>query len=118
MDCWFYIDFWRINVILKFDAYPVPWVDELLDHLGEAWYIITLDLTKGYWHIPLDSVSQEKNIFTTPRGFYHFSRMSFSLHGVPVIFQWLIDRLLLSQVEYTAVCQDNVVIYIAAGRTT
>lgn len=46
--CRFCIDFWRINVISMFDPYSMPWVGELLDHLGEAQYIMTLDLTKGY----------------------------------------------------------------------
>lgn len=32
----FCIDFWRINVISKFDAYLMLWVDELMDCLGEA----------------------------------------------------------------------------------
>lgn len=37
----------------QFDAYPVPQVDELLDWLGKTKYIMTLDLAKGYWQIPL-----------------------------------------------------------------
>ncbi|CAM5127553.1 unnamed protein product [Eretmochelys imbricata] len=45
----FCIDFQRVNAISKFDAYPMPHVNELLDRLGEACYITTLDLTKGYW---------------------------------------------------------------------
>lgn len=33
---WFCMDFRKVNAISRFDAYPMPWVDELLDYLGEA----------------------------------------------------------------------------------
>ncbi len=41
-------DFRRLNEVSEFDSYPMPRVDELLDRLGRARYISTLDLTKGY----------------------------------------------------------------------
>ncbi len=40
-------DFHRLNEVSEFDGYPIPQVDELLDRLGTARYISTLDLTKG-----------------------------------------------------------------------
>ncbi|KAI2645215.1 Retrovirus-related Pol polyprotein from transposon 17.6 [Labeo rohita] len=46
-------DFRRLNEVSEFDGYPIPRVDELLDHLGRARYITTLDLTIGYWQWPL-----------------------------------------------------------------
>ncbi|KAL0188186.1 hypothetical protein M9458_015285, partial [Cirrhinus mrigala] len=46
-------DFRRLNEVSEFDGYPMPRVDELLDCLGRARYITTLDLTKGYWQWPL-----------------------------------------------------------------
>lgn len=42
------IDFWRVNTMSKFDAYPMPRVNELLEKLGAVKYISTLALTKGY----------------------------------------------------------------------
>uniref|UniRef100_A0A9J8AFX2 Integrase catalytic domain-containing protein n=1 Tax=Cyprinus carpio carpio TaxID=630221 RepID=A0A9J8AFX2_CYPCA len=42
-------DFRRLNEVSEFDGYPMPRVDELLDRLGRARFISTLDLTKGYW---------------------------------------------------------------------
>ena len=34
--------------VTRIDAYPMPRIDELLDRIGKAQYIITLDLTRGY----------------------------------------------------------------------
>ena len=32
----------------KFNAYPMPHIDDLLDAVGRAIYLTTLDLAKGY----------------------------------------------------------------------
>lgn len=88
------IDFRNINAVSMFDAYPMPQIDELLDHLGTANYITTLDLTKGYWQISLDLCSREKTVFATQTGLYQFVRMPFSLHGAPAPFQSMMDHLL------------------------
>ncbi len=50
-------DFRKLNEVSEFDEYPMTWVDELLDRLGKARYINTLDLTKGYWQVPLSQSS-------------------------------------------------------------
>lgn len=87
----FCIDFQMVNLISRFDAYPMPQVDELLEHLREAQYISTLDLTKGYWQIPMELGSKEKTAFAMPKGLYQFTRMPFRLHVAPATFQRLID---------------------------
>ncbi|XP_039350382.1 uncharacterized protein LOC120374581 [Mauremys reevesii] len=107
----FCIDFRRVNAISKFDAYPMPRIDELLARLGEARYITTLDLSKGYWQIPLEPASREKTAFATPTGLYQFTRMPFGLHGAPATFQRLMDRLLQPHQDYVAAYLDDVVIY-------
>ena len=59
----FCVDYRKVNEVSRFDAYPMPRVDELLDRLGTARFFSTLDLTKGYWQIPLSPESKEKNGF-------------------------------------------------------
>ncbi len=44
----FCVDYRKVNAVSKFDAYPMPRVDELLDRLGTAHFYSTLDLTKDY----------------------------------------------------------------------
>lgn len=44
----FCIDFRKINTISRFDAYPMPWVEEFLDWLGGAMFLSMLNLMKGY----------------------------------------------------------------------
>ena len=43
------MDYRKLNQETKFDAYPMPRIEELLDEIGKAKFITTLDLAKGYW---------------------------------------------------------------------
>ena len=52
------VDFCRLNKVTKADSYPILRVYELIDRIGRAQYIIALDLTKGYWQVPVAKESQ------------------------------------------------------------
>ncbi len=85
----FCVDYRKVNAVSKFDAYPMPRVDELLDRLGVARFYSTLDLTKGYWQIPLSPLSKEKTAFTMPFGLHQYITLPIGLFGAPATFQRL-----------------------------
>ena len=37
--------------VSDFDAYPMPRVDDLIERLGPARKLTTMDLAKGYWQV-------------------------------------------------------------------
>lgn len=89
------IDFRKLNSVSEFDAYPMPRVDDLLEKIGAAKYINTLDLCKGYWQVPLEKSSRQYTAFRTPpAGLFQFTVMPFGLHGAPATFQRLMDQVL------------------------
>ena len=45
------VDYRRLNAETVMDAYPMPRVDDILDQVGQAKYITTLNLAKGYWQV-------------------------------------------------------------------
>ena len=47
------VDYCRLNSVSQMNAYPVPRIDDLIDRLGEAKFITTLDLSCGYWQVPV-----------------------------------------------------------------
>ena len=47
------VDYRRLNGVSKMDAYPMPRIDELIDRLGKSCFISTMDLTRGYWQVPV-----------------------------------------------------------------
>ena len=57
------VDYRRLNTVSKMDAYPTPRIDDLIDGLGKAKYISTIDLTRGYWQVPLSQELREKSAF-------------------------------------------------------
>ena len=63
------------------EAYPPPRIDELIDGLGQSKYIITFDLTRGYWQVPVSEKDRPKTAFKMPFGLYQFNVMPFGLQG-------------------------------------
>ncbi|XP_065276934.1 killer cell immunoglobulin-like receptor 3DL1 [Emys orbicularis] len=63
-------------------------------------YLTTLDLTKGYWQVPLDPEARAKSAFTTPVGLFEFLVLPFGLKGAPATFQRLVDQLLRGMEDF------------------
>ncbi|KAL0154420.1 hypothetical protein M9458_050269, partial [Cirrhinus mrigala] len=103
-----------IVMVSEFDGYPMPRVDGLLDRLGRARYISTLDLMKGYWQVPLSETAKAKTAFSTPSGHWQYCTLAFSLHGAPATFQRMMDIILRPHQSYNAAYLDDVVIHSKA----
>lgn len=90
----FCLDSRKLNAVSKHDAYPLPYISQILDRLRDAKYLSSIDLSSAFWQIELDPTSREKTAFTIPgRGLYQFSRMCFGLTGAPATQQRLMDSL-------------------------
>ena len=48
------IDYRDVNAITVEDPYPIPRIEELLERLGDAWFISTFNLAKGYYQVPVN----------------------------------------------------------------
>lgn len=107
----FCIDFRYLNSISKFDSYPTPRIDDLIEKLGKAKYLTTIDLFRGYWQVPLSPRSKELSAFRTPWGLYHFRVMPFGLHGAPATFQRLMDKVLNGLSPFASAYLDDIVVY-------
>ena len=71
------VDYWHLNATSQTNTYPMPRIDELIDQLGHAQFLSTLDLTRGYWQVPMGKASPHKTAFvssiyiSTNDGFAH-----------------------------------------------
>ncbi|XP_054872643.1 uncharacterized protein LOC129350363 [Amphiprion ocellaris] len=95
------------NAVSAFDAYPMPRVEDLIERLGNAKYLTTLDLCKGYWQVPLTETSKNLTTFRVPSGLYRFRTMPFGLHGAPATFQQLVDDVLRGADGYAAAYTED-----------
>ncbi|CAM5124599.1 unnamed protein product [Natator depressus] len=107
----FCVDYRKLNAITVSDAYPMPRPDELLDKLGGARYLTTMDLTKGYWQVPLDADARLKSAFITPLGLYEFLTLPFGLKGAPATFQRLVDQLLRGMESFAVAYIDDICVF-------
>ena len=64
----FCIDFQKVNDLMVKDAYPLPQVNDIVDSLNGQKYFSTLDLTSGYWQVPVEQESIPKTAFVIPGG--------------------------------------------------
>ncbi|CAM4703830.1 unnamed protein product [Caretta caretta] len=107
----FCVDYQKLSAITVSDAYPMPRPDELLDKLGGARYLTTMDLTKGYWQVPLDADARLKSAFITPLGLYEFLTLPFGLKGAPATFQRLVDQLLRGMESFAVAYIDDICVF-------
>lgn len=90
----------RLNEVTKKDAYPLPRVDDILNHLKNVKYLTSIDLKSAFWQIPLEASSREKTAFSVPgRGLFEFVRMPFGLCNAPQTLQRLMDRIIGPEFE-------------------
>lgn len=103
-------------------AYRLPHIATLLDQVTAAQYFTKLDLTSGYWQIPMRAQDIPKTGFTTPYGNFEFRVMPFGLCGAPATFQHMMDTVFgtptelqssqnLSFAEFVAIYLDDVCIF-------
>lgn len=105
------VDYRKLNKVTTPDPFPIPRIEDLIDQLSSARYISTLDLTKGYWQVPVAEESQEKTAFVTSFGKYHFKKMPFGLRGAPSVFQRMMNSLFGDVTDHVAAYIDDLVIF-------
>ena len=85
----------------------MPRIEELVDEVGNAEFINTLDLAKGYWQVPMH---EERQPLQAP--------WSLSVHYYAIWTQWstchiqrMMDNILLGTESYAGVYLDDIVIH-------
>ncbi|GFX60448.1 retrovirus-related Pol polyprotein from transposon 17.6 [Trichonephila clavipes] len=62
------IDYRKLNEVIRAQFYPLPTIEYRNETVAAAKYITLIDLTKGYWQIPLTPKAQRLAAFTTSFG--------------------------------------------------
>ena len=77
-----------------YEAEPMQSQDEIFAKLSGDKYFSRIDLTKGYWQVPVAVADREKTAFATPDGLWQFKTMPFGLVGAPSIFTKMMRKIL------------------------
>ena len=109
------VDFRKLDAATIPDPYEMPRIDDIIDQLGEANFLSKLDLSKGFYQVPVNPDDVEKTAFRTPIGKFEFLAMPFGLRNAPATFQRLMDILLGDTPEFACAYMDDVIIFSNSG---
>ena len=70
-------DFRKLNAVLKRKPFPLPKISDILQKLSGFKYATAIDLSMGYYHIPLDEASQKLCTTILPWGKIPISKVAY-----------------------------------------
>ena len=73
------IDYQKLNKMTLFDPQPMTNITDVLEKLNGDKFFFTIDLTKGFWQIPVAADDVYKTAFVTNGGAYEFLKMPFGM---------------------------------------
>lgn len=105
----FCVNYKRLNAVTVFDGEPMPDAEELFLKLRGKGFRSKIDLSKGYWQIPLHTDSIPYTAFSTPQGLYEFTKMPFGLVNSAASFNRLMRKVLGSTTNVGCFVDDLIV---------
>lgn len=79
-------DFRWLNARTVRDAYPLPHQSDVLAALGGNSFFSTMDLTSGYYNVPLEEGHKKYTAFSSPFGLHEYNRLPQGLSNSPATF--------------------------------
>lgn len=104
------IDYRGVNELTEKDAYPMPRMDVIIERLAGAKIFSKLDLTKGYYQVPIAASDKRFTAFSFGKQLYQFTRMPFGLASAPQTFQRLMNRV-LAGLPFAECYLDDIIIF-------
>ena len=109
MFCKVLADFRELNKHIKRKPYPSPKITEVLQSLAGFTRATALDLSMGYYHIPLDEQAQELCTFVLPWGKYRYKKLPMGVKVACDIVQEIMSELFVD-LYYVRVYIDDILI--------
>ena len=107
----FCVDYRKLNEVTVFDPNPMPNVDDIHTRLASAKYFSSIDLTKGYWKIPLDADAKRKTAFVTSMGHFQFTVLPFGMVNSGASFVRFMHLVLAGTEEFTDSYIDDIIVF-------
>ena len=106
-------DYRRLNIVTEADHYPLPNISDTTSYLNGARVFTKLDMTKGYFQLPMNPEDIPKTAITTPFGTFTFNYSCFGLKNAGATFQRLMDSI-LGDFPFCVCYVDDVLIFSAS----
>ena len=102
-------DFRRVNAMIKRKPFPLPKISDLLQKLSGFKFAAALDLSMGYYHLPLDAASQKLCTTILPYKKYQYLRLPMGIKNSPDVFQAVMMDI-LGDLEFVRTYIDDILI--------
>jgi hypothetical protein len=89
----------------------MPRIEDLIDRIGNSRFLTKIDLSRGYWQVPLDEDAKAISAFVTPHGLFQWRYMPFGLRNAPATFSKLVKKVLHGLDAFTGAYLDDIVIF-------
>ncbi|KAL7862550.1 hypothetical protein SRHO_G00139910 [Serrasalmus rhombeus] len=105
-------DFRWLNKRTLKDAHPLPHQADCLAALGGNALFSTMDLTSGFYNMPLHEDDRKYSAFTTPMGLYEYNRLPQGLCNSPGSFMRMMTSIFGDQNFLSLLCYlDDLLVY-------
>ncbi|XP_057719609.1 uncharacterized protein LOC130934033 [Arachis stenosperma] len=92
------VDFTNLNKACPKDAYPLPYIDKLVDNASGFKALSFMDAYSGYNQILMHPEDQSKTAFITEHGNFCYKVMPFGLKNAGATYQRLMDKVFQHQI--------------------
>ncbi len=89
------VDYRRLNEVTEKEPYYIPSFDEMVEKVGAGRVMSKIDLAKGFHQVMVEEKDQDKTCFVCPFGKFRYRRMPFGLTNALLVFQRLMDEVLV-----------------------
>ena len=89
------IDYRQSNKQTIKSTWPIPVMEEIFDTLEGSAYFTSIDMSAGFYQVPIEESSQDYTAFVTAFGSFMWLRMPVGLTSSPPIFQCLVEKVLV-----------------------
>ncbi len=111
-------DFRWLNKRTLKDAHPLPHQADCLAALGGNSLFSTMDLTSGFYNMPLYEDDRKYSAFTTPMGLYEYNRLPRGLCNSPGSFMRMMTSIFGNQHFLSLLCYLDDLIVFGPNETT
>lgn len=100
------------------DAHPLPHQADCLAALGGNALFSTMDLTSGFYNLPLHEDDKKYSAFTTPMGLYEYNRLPQGLCNSPGSFMRMMTSIFGDQNYLSLLCYLDDLLVFALDEAT
>lgn len=109
-------DFREVNKRIRRKPFPLPRINESMQKLEKFKCATAIDLSQGYYHIPLSEESQRICTTVLPWGKYSYKRLAMGIASAPDIFQSIMMDV-LGDLDFVLCYLDDILVLQKEGES-